>query len=116
MTMVPLGRPMNSPRLLKFPNHMHIWPRPVGGVLAAALFWVATHERTDTLIESESVGGRTHGSQCIRLVWRGGSAAYRNSGIVDVWRHAVCARPWHLKVLWRHGSDRKTVRSTATSC
>src|SRR5262249_58319683 len=100
MTMVPLGMQIIALVLLRFPNRMHTWRRR--RALAARPFWVATHKRPGKLIESESVGGRAHGSQYIGFVWRGGSAGYRSSGTDGVSRHAIRERHWHLKVLWRH--------------
>jgi len=80
------------------------------------IFGLATPDWAGRLIQLESVGGRAHESQCIRIVWSGGDAAYRNGGIDAFSRHAFRERHWHLKVLRRYRSNRKTVRSTATRC
>ena len=63
-----------------------------------------------------AVGGRAHESQCIRIVWSGGDAAYRNGRTDAFSRYAFRERHWHLKVLRRCGSHRKTLRSTAAHC
>ena len=70
---------------------------------------------SDRLIQSESVGGRAHESQCIRFVWSGAGTAYRDGGADAFSRHAIRDRHWHPKVLWCR-SDRKTVRSASTHC
>jgi hypothetical protein len=41
------------------------------------IFGLATPDWAGRLIQLESVGGRAHESQCIRIVWSGGDAAYR---------------------------------------
>ena len=66
------------------------------------------------LIQLKSVGGRAHESQCVRFVWSGGDAAYRNGRTDAFSRHAFREQHWHLKVLRRY--NRKTVRSTAAHC
>jgi hypothetical protein len=65
-------------------------------------------------LKLESVGGRAHESQCIRFVWNGGGAAYRNGGADAFPRYAFRERDWHLKVLRYQRRNRKTVRSTST--
>jgi hypothetical protein len=80
------------------------------------IFGLATPDWAARLIQLESVGGRAHESQCIRIVWSGGDAAYRNGRTDAFSRHALRERDWHLKVLRRYRSHRKTVRSTAAHC
>ena len=60
---------------------------------------LATLDWCDRLIQLGSVGGRAHEAQCIRFVWSGGRAAYRNDGADAFSRHSVRERHWHLKVL-----------------
>jgi hypothetical protein len=50
-------------------------------------------------IQLESVGGRAHESRCIRFVWSGGGAAYRNRRTDAFSRGAFAQRHRHLKVL-----------------
>jgi hypothetical protein len=52
----------------------------------AALDWFGK------VIQLESVGGRAHESQCIRFVWSGGGAAYRNGGTDAFLRRAFAQR------------------------
>jgi hypothetical protein len=69
-----------------------------GGGLATGHFRAATPDWAGRLIQLESVGGRAHESQCIRIVWSGGDAAYRNGSTDAFSRHAFCERHWQLKV------------------
>ena len=73
------------------------------------MFGLATPDWAGRLIQLESVGGRGHESQCIRIGWSGGDAAYRNGRTVAFSRHALRERDWHIKVLRRYRSHRKTV-------
>jgi hypothetical protein len=79
-------------------------------------FPLAAPDWAGSLARLESVGGRAHESQCIRIVWSGGDAAYRNGRTDAFSRYALRERHWHLKVLRRCGSHRKTLRSTAAHC
>jgi hypothetical protein len=80
------------------------------------IFGLATPDWCDRLIQLESVGGRAPEAQCIRFVWNGGSAAFRNGGADAFARYAFCERHWQLKVLRHQRRNRKTVRATSTHC
>jgi hypothetical protein len=67
--------------------------------LPVAIFGLAIPDWCGRLFKSESVGGRAHESQCIRFVWSGGLAAYRNGGADAFSRYSARERHWHLKVL-----------------
>jgi hypothetical protein len=60
---------------------------------------LATPDWFGKLIQLESVGGRAHESQCIRSVWSGGGAAYRDGGTDAFSSRAFAQRYRHLKVL-----------------
>jgi hypothetical protein len=62
-----------------------------------SIFGLATSDWCDKLVQQ--VGGQAHETQCIRFVWSGGGAAYRNGGADGFSRDAFRRRCWQLEVL-----------------